>query len=95
MFRCPVNEATRSAATKNHGVGAFEYFDALDVVQVTVILNIITNAVDEKIPGTADATQDRRFTVSFALGEAHTRNVPRCFLNALRGLVLNLFLGDY
>src|SRR6267142_2830305 len=46
LLRHAVDHASAAAATEHHPVGPLERLDALDVVKVAIVLDVIANAVD-------------------------------------------------
>ena len=54
-----VDDAAGAAAAEDHGVGSLERFDAIQVVQVAVVLDVVAHAVDEEVGRRAVAADDR------------------------------------
>ena len=91
----PVDHAARTAAAEDHRVRAFQRFDAVDVVEVAVVLDVVADAVDEEVAGRAVAAEDGGVAVAFALGGDDARHVADHVGHALHRLVAHQFLGDH
>ena len=62
-----IDDAARAAAAEDHRVGALERLDAIDVVEVAVVLHVVAHAVDEEVGGRAVAAHDDLIAVVLAL----------------------------
>jgi hypothetical protein len=94
LLRGTVDQPAGRATAEDHRVGSLEHLDAVDVVKVAVVLDVIAHAVDVEVARGADAAEDGRLPVALALGEAHARHVSRRLGQALRRLVAHLLLRD-
>src|SRR5215212_10847067 len=62
-----VNYAATATTPKDHGIGAFEHLDAANVVEITEILHVVTDAVDEEIGVRALSADDDIVAIAFPL----------------------------
>jgi hypothetical protein len=65
-FGNAIDDAAAAAASKDHGIGSLEDLQSIYVIEITVILNVVAHAVDEKAGGRAVAAQGRLVAVAFA-----------------------------
>ena len=70
-----IDDATHAATSEDHRVRTLECLDAIDVVDVSKVLDVVADTIDEEVGRRAVAAQDRRVAISFALGKADTRHV--------------------
>ncbi len=94
LARHAVHDPARAAATEDHRVRALQDLDPVEVVQVTVILDVVAHAVEEEIAGRAVAAQDDRVAVALALRHARAGHVARHVGQALHRLVLDQVARD-
>src|SRR6185369_843550 len=92
LFRYAINDSTAAAATKQHRVWSFQSFDALDVVEVAIVLNVVTHTIDEEVGARAVAANDELITIVLALVRCDAGYVSDDFRQARHRLVANLFL---
>ena len=90
-----VDDAAAAAAPENHRIRALEHFDALDVVEVTEVLDIVADAVDEEVRAGALPAQDDLVAIELALMWNDTGNVADRFAEALKILVLDEIRGEH
>ena len=95
LARHAVHDAARPAAAEDHRIRALQDLDAIEVVQVAVVLDVVAHAVEEEVAGRAVAAQDDRVAVALALRHARARDVARDVHEALHGLVLDQVAGDH
>ena len=95
LARHAVHDAARPAAAEDHRVRALQDLDAVEVVQVAVILDVVAHAVEEEVAGRAVAAQDDRVAVALALRHARARHVARDVREALHRLVLDQVARDH
>ena len=93
LARHAVDQTTGGAATEDHRVGAFQHFHALDVVDLTEILDVISHAVEEEVAGGGDASEHGGVAVAFTLRELNARDIPHGVLHARHGAVRHFLLG--
>jgi hypothetical protein len=74
-FGDAVDDAAAAAAPEDHRIGAFEDLDALGVVEIAIVLDVVAHAVDEEVRGRGIAAQRRRIAVAFALAHGHAGHV--------------------
>ncbi len=90
----PVDHATATAAPENQRIGAFQHFDAVDIVQGAVILRIVAQAVEIEV-GSAFLTPDEDFVaMAFAAFQAHAGHIAQGLAQLGDGLVVDLVAGD-
>ena len=90
-----VDDAAGAATAEDHRVRAEDRFDAVDIVEVAEILDVVTHAVDVKIAGRVVAAEDSRVAVAFALRWRHAGHVTHHIRHALQPLVADQFLADH
>ena len=95
LARHAVHDAACAAAAEDHRVRALQDLDAVEVVQVAVVLDVVAHAVEEEVAGRAVAAQDDRVAVALALRHARARHVARDVHEALHGLVLDQVTRDH
>jgi hypothetical protein len=49
LLHHPIDDAPCSAAAEDQRVGAFEGLDAVDVVNIAVVLDVVAHAVDKEV----------------------------------------------
>ena len=54
----PVHDPAAASAPEHHGVRALQGFDAIEVVEVAVVLHVVAHAVQEEVGGGAVAADD-------------------------------------
>ena len=82
-----IDHATPAAPAKDHGVGAQQHLDALCIVEVAVVLDVIADAIDEEVRRGGVAPQAWGVAVPLALADGGTRNVAQDVRHGLHGLV--------
>ena len=70
-----IDDAADAATPEDHGVGTLERLDAVDVVDVSKILHVVADTIDEEVRRRAIAAKDRGVPIPFALGKADTGHV--------------------
>ena len=90
----PVDQAAGTAAAKNHGIGALQDLDPVDVVEVAVVLHVVAHAIDEEVGGRAVAAEHGRIAVAFALRDADAGHVAGHVADAPHRLVIDQLAGD-
>ena len=70
-----VQNATGTTPPKQQRIGAPQHLKLLEVIERTVVLDVIPDAVDEKISGRAHPPEYHRVTMSLTLGHADPREV--------------------
>ena len=75
-----VQNATGTTPPKQQRIGTPQHLKLLEVIERTVVLDVIPDAVDEKISGRAHPPEYHRVTMSLTLGHAD----PREILNNVR-----------
>ena len=94
MFGDAVDDAAGAAAAEDHAAGTLEGFEALDVVEIAVVLDVVAEAIDEVVAGGAVAAEDDRVAVALALGGADTRDVADGVADAGDGDVIEQTPGE-
>ena len=94
MFGDAVEHASGTAATKDHAAGALRHFEAFDVVEIAVVLDVVAEAIDEVVAGGTVATEDDGVAVALALGGAKAGDVAGGFADAGRGGIAEELLGE-
>ena len=61
-----VDDPAAPAAAEDHCVGALQYLDPVEIVEVAEILGVIAKTVDEEVGGGVVAAQGKLVTVGFA-----------------------------
>ena len=89
-----VQHAADAAAPEDHRVRAFQHLDALDVVDIAIVLGVVPQAVREEVRGRGVAPEDQGVAVAFALGEADARHITHDIGHALQGQIVDLVAGD-
>ena len=89
-----VDEAARTAAAEDHGVGALDGLDAVHVVEVAEVLDVVAHAIDKETRGRAVAAEHRRVAVALTLGDADAGHVADHVAHAAHGLVVDQLAGD-
>ena len=93
LARHAVDQTAGGAATEDHRVGAFQHFHALDVVNLTEILDVISHAVEEEVAGGSDAAEHGGVAVAFTLRELNAGDIAHGVLHARHGAVRHFLLG--
>ena len=70
-----IDDAAHAATPEDHGVRTLERLDAVDVVDVSKVLDVVADTIDEEVGRRAVAAKNRRVAIAFALGEADTGHV--------------------
>ena len=65
-----VDDAAAAAAAEDHRVRSLQRFDAIEVVQVAVVLHVVAHAVDEEVGRRTVAADDHLVAVVLALVHA-------------------------
>ena len=89
-----VDDAAAAAASEDHGVRPFENLDAVDVVEVAEVLDVIAHAIGEEVGRGVLAANGDLVAVSFTLARRHARDVAQHVGHAPHRLVFDLLLGD-
>ena len=82
-----IDHTAAAAPAKDHGVGTQQHLDALGIVEVAVVLDVIADAIDEEVRRGGVAPQARGVAVPLALADGGTRNVAQDVRHGLHGLV--------
>ena len=82
-----IDHAAPAAPAKDHGVGTQQHLDALGIVEVAVVLDVIADAIDEEVRRGGIAPQAWGIAVPLALADGGTRNVAQDIGHGLHGLV--------
>ena len=89
-----VDDAAAAAAAEDHRVRSLQRFDALEVVEVAVVLHVVAHAVDEEVGRGAVAADDHLVAVVLALVHHHAGHVAHDVADAHHHLVLDQLVGD-
>ena len=82
-----IDHPAPAAPAKDHGVGTQQHLDALGIVEVAVVLDVIADAIDEEVRRGGIAPQAWGIAVPLALADGGTRNVAQDIGHGLHGLV--------
>ena len=72
-----VDHAACAATTKSHAARPFQHFDALQVVEVALVLRIVTHAIDEEVGCGIDPAQHRLVAVTLTLPHQRAGHVTQ------------------
>jgi hypothetical protein len=93
LFKGTVEETTTRGATECDRARSLQDFDALRVVEIAKILDVVAEAVDEEVGARIDAADDELVAVAFALVHGDTRNVAGDVGEVLKARVVDEFPG--
>ena len=89
-----IDDPAAAAAPEDQRIGALQHFDALEIVQPAIILDVVAQPVDEEIGGAVLAAQDDRVAMPFARGDARPRYRAHDIGDRAHALVVDALLGD-
>jgi hypothetical protein len=75
LFQRAVHEAAAGPAAECQRGGPFYYFDALCVVEITKILDVVAEAIDEEVRARIDAPDDELIAIALALMDGNAWNI--------------------
>src|SRR4051812_42200473 len=84
-----VDDAARAAAAENHPFRPFQYFYALEVVEIAKDLRIVAYAIQIKVGSGADAANDNLVAVALALMHEYSVHVTENVTHSAHRLVLH------
>ena len=61
-----VDDSAAAAAAEDHRVGSFQHLDAVDIVEIAEILDVVAHAIDEEVGRARIAAQHERVAIAFA-----------------------------
>ena len=93
FLQCPVDQPAAGAAAEDQRARPFEDFEALRVVEIPEILDVVTEAIDEEIGAGIDTTDHEFVAVALALMDGDAWNVARHLRQALKALIPDEFLA--
>ena len=73
----PIDHTAGAATAENHAGRAFQYFDALEVIEIAKDLRIVPHTVEIKIRGRAVAADYDLIAIAFALMHEHAGHVAK------------------
>ena len=88
-----VDDPAAAAAAEDHRVGAFEYLDPVEIVEVAEILGVVAQAVDEEIGGGVVAAQGQLVAIGLAGAGRRAGNEHQEVGDRAQRLVLDLRFG--
>src|SRR4249919_1909656 len=91
----PVDDAAAAAAAEDHCVGALQDLDAVDIVEIAEILDVVAHTVDEKVGGAAVAPEHDGVAIAFARVHAGAGNQVEDVGDRTERLIRDLLGGDY
>jgi hypothetical protein len=94
-FADSVEHTAATAAPEDHGVGAFMHFHPLNVVEAAEILNVIAQAIDEKICGRIIAAQRDLIAVPLTLTSGDAGDMAHKIGNRHDRLILDLLFSHH
>ena len=77
LLQRAVDEPAAGAAAEGDRARSLQHFDALRVVEIAKILDVIAEAVDEEVGARIHAANDELVAIAFALVDGDARNVAR------------------
>src|SRR3712207_6428959 len=86
LFHNAVNYSAPAAAPERKRVRSFHRFHTLDVVQVTIVLNIVSDAIDVEVRRRGISADDGRVAVPLALSHRDARDVADHVRHVLHAL---------
>ena len=89
-----VDQSAGTAAAEDHRVGTLHHLDAIDVVEVTEILDVVAHAIDEEVRRGTVAAQHRRVAIALALCDADARDIARHLPDISHSLIVDQFPRD-
>ena len=89
-----IDDPAAAAASEDHGIGAAQDLDAVHVVEITEILNVVTQAVAEEVGGGVVAAQGQLVAVRFSGTRRGTGHEQQQVGDGPQLLILNLAFGD-
>jgi hypothetical protein len=95
LFGDLVHHSAAAAAPEDHRVRSLERLDAIEVVEVAVVLHVVAHAVDEEVGRRAVAAHDHLVAVVLALVQGDPRHVAHDVADAGHQLVLHELAGDH
>ena len=90
-----VHDPAAAATAERHGVRALQGLDALDVVEVAVVLHVVAHAVQEEVGGGAVAADDDLVAVVLALVHLDAGGVAQDVAHARHELVADELPGRH
>src|SRR5262249_16775554 len=87
-----IDHAAAAAATEDHGIRPAQNFDALQVVEVAVILNVIAHSVEKEVGRRTGAANDDLIAVVLALVSSDAGRITYDIAEAHQLLVSDLLL---
>ena len=91
LFRHAIDNAAAAATTKHHRVWPFQGFDALDVVEIAIVLNVVAHTIEKEIGARAVAANDKLVAIVLALVRCDAGNISDNVRDTRHRLVANLF----
>ena len=85
-----VDQAANTATAEYHRVWPFENFEPLDIVQVTICLDVVARPVDEKVASGRIAAKNECLAIALALCRKYAGHITDGFANVVGCLILDL-----
>src|SRR6266403_2426698 len=85
-----IDHAATATPAKSHRVWSLQRFDAIDVVEVTIILNVVADSVEEKVCAGRVAADHQLVAIVLSLMRCNSGNVVHHIGNALHRLIADL-----
>ena len=89
LLRHAVDDAAAAAPAEDHRIGSLQRLDALQVVEIPVVLHVIADAVHVEVGRRVVAADDHLVAVVLALVLRHARHVAHDVADAHHQLVLD------
>ena len=93
-FGDTIDDAATATAPKNHSIGAFVHFNAVDIIKTAEILDVIAQSIDEKVRCRIVAAQRNLVAVPLALARRHAGQQADEIGNRPDRLIADLLIGD-
>src|SRR5215471_10375705 len=93
LFCDAIDYATAASPAKDHCIGSLKGLDTLNVVEITVVLDVISHAINKKISKRGIAADDDLISVVFSLMGGDAGNVPYNIADTKHQLITHLLLG--
>ena len=89
-----IDDATTAAATEDHRVRPLENLQALQIIEIAKVLNVVADAIGVEVRVAPLTSYNEIIAVGFTLMIDHARNVASGLSNRRKGLVLDELLGQ-
>src|SRR4029453_2699254 len=85
-----INNSAATTSSKDHGVWSLKRLNTIDVIKISIVLNVITHAIHKEVCAATVSSKDELISIVLALMRGYAGNIRDHVRDTLHRLILDL-----